>query len=212
MVHSAAPAFDQPADTERPVLPPNLLEPDAVLDLFICVLGSNDRPPDAIACAQAARCITIVSLENRMPEAVSASERRAAQDTRQRLAKLDAWLDVQAAFWVPMSAAPWMSEEVGRSVRRRRTAITHLIAAAKAVHEELRPIIDAQISSRRRTWHDAAHELLFVFEEAMRSVYPDRQFGHSLGGPAVRFIHHLLPRVAGVNKTENAIVTALKRG
>ena len=106
---------------------------------------------------------------------------------------------------------PWLPETATRDITRLRSDRLHRIETAKATLEELRPIIEEQIWPPK-TWQDAAFDLLFIFEKAMRTVYPDRRFGHSLGGPAVQFIYRLFPRVAGVKKTEATISTELKRG
>jgi hypothetical protein len=200
MAHSAA-----------PVRAPNLLEPGEVRELFASVLRRNAAPPDAIACARAARVITFAALNHKAPEAVSASQRRDAQALRWEITKLTAMLDVQAARWKPMLPAPWLPETAVRDIIRLRADRIRRIETARVALEELQPIWDEQIWPSK-TWHDAAFELLFAFEQAMRTVYPDRRFGHSRGGPAVRFIHALLPRVAGVTETEHAIATILKRG
>ena len=205
------PASDKPADAERPVRAPNLIEPDEVRDLFASVLGSNDRPPDATACAQAARGITFASLLYKAPEDISTSQRREAQAMRREITKLTAMLDVQATRWKPGPLTPWLPETATRDITRLRSDRLHRIETAKATLEELRPIIEEQIWPPK-TWQDAAFDLLFIFEKAMRTVYPDRRFGHSLGGPAVQFIYRLFPRVAGVKKTEATISTELKRG
>jgi hypothetical protein len=86
------------------------------------------------------------------------------------------------------------------------------IEAVQTALLELQPVCNASIWPKAR-WQDAAWDLMGIFVQAMRSDYPNRCFGHSPGGPVVRFVQALLPIVVkdGNKRSEANIGGGLKR-
>jgi hypothetical protein len=100
--------------------------------------------------------------------------------------------------------------EVQQKLDKYRSDLIARIDAVLSALIGLRPVYEAQIQPKK-TWKDAAWDLVVVFETAMKSVVPDRSFGHSQGGPVVRFVHATLPRVVDKEVTEAAIALEFKR-
>lgn len=201
---------------ESPAKRPRLrliIQPDEVRRHFQSVLRGNDRSPNAEECKSAALWITSAANWHKL-ELVPPAERRGALAMRRNSKKLDAALTAKAeqlrALHATLRADFQLMLDEGFGSADFITPLLARIETARAALEELRPVYEVSIWPKR-TWKEAAGELQWIFETTMRSVYPDRKFGHSLGGPTVRFVHALLPLVAGARVSEGAIAIELKR-
>jgi hypothetical protein len=194
-----------------------IIQSDAVRKIFRGVLRGTDQAPSVEMCTRVAKQISIAAVSYRFGlELVSPVERREALAIRRLIRSLNNALAAQferlRAMHPDFRDTLDLLREMHGNTQETDFISDHLarIATARAALGELPPVYESQIWPKT-TWKDAAWDLQRIFNEAMRSVYPDREFGHSLGGPAVRFVHELLPLVAGATVSEGAIVTELKR-
>jgi hypothetical protein len=196
----------RPAKVKR--LPP-IIQPDEVREIFRGVLRGSDRLPDAEACLTAAHMISSAARWHRF-EVFAPNERRDALAMRRLVTDLNRRLAAEAKRVDAIFDSRNNIPEVQQKLDRIRSDLIARIRAAQSALVQLRPVYEAQIWPKR-TWKDAALELWSIFEITMRSVDPSKRFGHSLGGPVVRFVHATLPRIVGEEITEGAIAREFKR-
>jgi hypothetical protein len=191
-------------------LPPPIIRPDEVREIFQRVL-KRGRLPDKKACERAAHMISFVARSHRC-ELATPQERRDALKMRRLVNDLDRGLAAEAKRVNTIFGNRDNVTEVQQRLDRYRDDQIARIEAARSALARLRPVYESQ-DRPKKTWKDAIWELQVVFETAMRSVTPDRAFGHSQGGPLVRFVHATLPYVVGteIEIAENTIGTEFKR-
>jgi hypothetical protein len=143
-------------------------------------------------------------------QAVTPEARARALVVRRLVADLNRWLAAEAKRVHEIFGRRDNIPEPQQMLDRHRSDLIARIGAAHSALVALRPVYEAQIWPKK-TWKDAAWELRVVVEVTMQSVYPSRRFGHSLGGPVVRFVHATLPRIVGKKITEGAIALEFKR-
>jgi len=172
--------------------------------------------PTEQSLAEASHLLSSLRRERENPNASAEPERKLARTAAKHAQALKILAQEKKDFWSQPELLR-MAESLGVLDSNITSYAIERNLVRVQVFQNLIDAIDLAIplfnetNSPEETWHDTAFALLFAFRRTMSSRDPEREYGYSKGGPAVRFVQAGLLLLTGNNQLEDTIAKALIR-